>query len=182
MTNTSAKELFESQFKFNLNQELRHKGDNKHGMSSDMGLLVLRRSIEENADDDGNVNYTRYYVCRMIRFSGSGDLAQFKESELLSISDYNRKVSEEEEERNQMRNEMHWVKSEVMASFGVSMETEVYLKVDGQADKTRTYKVSGYRQDATGTFLKLRLVAGQGRTIEHTEVKSNDDFEVVKPN
>lgn len=38
MENVTAKQLFNEQFKFALNLEVRHKGDNKHGMSSDMGL------------------------------------------------------------------------------------------------------------------------------------------------
>lgn len=172
------KEIFAQQFKFNLNQEVRHKGDNKHGMHSDMGLLVLRRTLEEHSDDDGNTHFTRNYICRMIRFSGSGDLAQFKESELLSIEDYNKKVVKEQAEREEMQHHMYQIKKEIYKSFGVEKDTEVYLIKNGGVDISKTYRVSGYQQDQQGTVLHLREVGGEGSTSKTINVKSKEEFEI----
>ena len=181
--NVKAQELFNEQFKFNLNQEVRHKGDNKNAMSSDMGLLVLRRSLEENSDDDGNVHYTRNYICRMIRFSGSGDLAQFKESELLTMEEYNKMTIKAEQEREDMRNEMYATKQEIFKSFGVNRGTEVYIKrIEGEkavVDKSSIYKVTGFSRSKDETLLHLRKEAGEGRTMDEVRVKSKDEFEIV---
>lgn len=179
MENVTAKQLFNEQFKFALNLEVRHKGDNKHGMSSDMGLLVLRRVLEENSDDDGNVHFTRNYICRMIRFSGSGDLAQFKESELMTIEEYNRRAVEEEQQREDMRNDMYATKQEVFNSFGVKRGTEVYLKNGDTVDKENIYKVTGFSMNKEETILILRKEAGEGKTLDEVRVKSKSEFELI---
>ncbi len=179
MENTEAKQLFNQQFKFALNLEVRHKGDNKHGMSSDMGLLVLRRVLDENSDDDGNVHFTRNYICRMIRFSGSGDLAQFKESELMTIEEYNKRAVEEEQQREDMRNDMHTTKQEVFNSFGVQRGTEVYLKKGDVLDKGNIYKVTGFFRSKEETVLLLRKEAGEGKTLDEVRVKCKAEFELV---
>lgn len=171
-------QLFNSKFKFRLNQEVRHRGDSKHGFSNDMGLLILRRQLEEASDDDGNVHYTRNYVCRMIKFSGSGDMALFRENELMSIQEYNQKAVEDEVERDEMRREMHAVKDEIFKSFGVARGMEVYLKKGGEVDKTIVYKVSGFERDEKGTRLSLRREAGEGHPIDRVFVASKDEFEI----
>ena len=180
MENTKAKELFETQFKFKLGEPVRHKGDNKHGMSADMGLLILSRQLEECADDDGNSHYNRIYFCRLIKFSGSGSIASFKESELITVEEYNKQAVQEEERRDDMRNQMYSTKKAIFASFGVQRGTEVYLKIDGIADKTKVYAVSGYSTGPEeGTLLSLRMEAGEGKTVNEVRVKSKDEFEII---
>jgi|JI10StandDraft_1071094.scaffolds.fasta_scaffold21316_13 hypothetical protein len=176
MENVKAKDLFNTQFKFSLNEEVRHKGDNKHGMSSDMGLLILRRILEENSDDDNNVHFTRNYICRMIRFSGSGDLAQFKESELLTVKEYNERAVKDEQEREYMRNDIYNVTKEIFDSFGVKRSTEIYLKNGEIIDKENVYKVTGFKQDGDGTMLIARMVAGEGKTTDEVRIKSKSEF------
>lgn len=171
-------DLFNKQFKFSINQELRHKGDSKGSFQSDMGLLVLERHLIEECDDDGNVQFTRNYVCRMIRFSGSGDIARFKESELMSIYDFNKKVVQEEQEREDMRNEAYAVKQEVFKSFGVNRGTEVYLKNGDVVDTASIYKVTGFSRSNDETLLILRKEAGEGRTADEVRVKSKGDFQL----
>lgn len=177
--NVKAQELFNEQFKFKLNQEVRHKGDNKNGNSSDMGLLILQRHLEEECDDDGNSHFVRNYVCRMIRFSGSGDLAKFKESELMTITDYNIRAIKDEQEREEMRNEMYNSQKEIFDSFGVKRGTEVYLKNGDNVDKENIYKVSGYSTDKNETLLHLRKALGEGKTVDMIKVKSKSEFEVI---
>jgi hypothetical protein len=121
-----------------------------------MGLLVLRRTLEENADDDGNTHFTRNYICRMIRFSGSGDLAQFKESELMDMNEYTKRGVELEREREEMRNEMYATEQEIYTSFGVKRGTQVYIKDHtGEFDKENIYKVSGYSTSKEETLLSF---------------------------
>lgn len=182
MENTKAKELFDSQFKFKINDDVRHKGDSKgDSFSSDLGLLVLSRTLEEAADDDGNCHYLRIYVCRMIKFSGSGDLARFKESELMTMEEYNRKKIYDEQQREDMRNQMYASKKAIFASFGVQKGTEVYLKINEIVDKTKVYAVSGYSTGKDdGTYLILRMEAGEGKTCNEVRVKSKDEFELLQ--
>ena len=181
MKNEKAIELFNEQFRFEINQEVRHRADFKANFSSDLGLLVIQRVLEEQSDDDGNVNFSRMYTCRLIRFSGSGDLARFKESELMTIEEYNRKAVLEEQEREDMRNEMYETKKEIFASFGVKRGTEVYLKDGDNIDKTFVYKVTGFAQGKKeGAVLILKIEAGEGRTVNEVRVKSKSEFVIVK--
>src|SRR5271163_1276646 len=165
MENDLAKQIFNGQFKFKLNQEVRHKGDSKNGMSSDMGLLVIERTLQEDQDDDGNVHYNRNYICRMIRFSGSGDLGRFKESELLNMTEFNEKSLKQETEREEMRADMYALQKEIFTSFAVKRNTRIYLKnADGTVDKTNVYVVTGFSRSDEGTFLSIRMEAGEGKT------------------
>ena len=175
-----AKQLFNDHFKFSLGEEARHKGDGKNGYNSDMGLLIIQRKLLETQDDDGGSHFTREYVCRMIRFGGSGDLALFRETELLSMTEYNKKVVEQEEERQDMRNHQQEVKKAIFSSFGVERGTEVHLKKEGVVDTTKIYKVSGFEtSEKEGTKLRLRIEAGEGRGAEAVDVVSKDEFEVI---
>jgi hypothetical protein len=179
MKNTKAIELFNEQFKFKLTESVRHKGDSKNHMSADMGLLITSRRLEEQADDDGNVNFTRIYICRMIRFGGSGDMAAFKESELMTIDEYNKLSVEEEQRREEMRNQMYATTKEIFDSFGVKRGSSVYLKNGDIIDKSLIFKVTGYSQNSKETLLHLRIEAGEGRTINEVKVKSKSEFVLV---
>lgn len=81
---------FNTIFKYKINDEVMHRGDTK-SYTADMGLLVLNRVLIESEDDESNKIYERFYHCRMIRFSGSGDIAKFSEKELMSIGEYEEK-------------------------------------------------------------------------------------------
>lgn len=126
MNNPAATEsVFDSLFKFAVNQELRHKGDTKE-YSNDMGLLVLHRIISESVDDDGNRQFSRFYHCRMIRFSGSGEIAQFSEKELISIPEYLALQIERKQESEDMRENAQQIQSDVYKAFGVTKASRVY--------------------------------------------------------
>lgn len=192
MENTTAKQLFNEQFKFNINQEVRHRGDSKKDfLTNDLGLLILQRVLIETADDDGNVHYTRQYICRMIRFSGSGDIAQFKESELMSIQEFTEKSIKDEQEREDMRNTANELKDEIFCSFGVVRNTSVRLTELTKPDPSsqdqqpklkdsREYKVKGFVRSQEGTFLVLRTVAGEGIPSDEKLVRSKHEFEIIK--
>lgn len=180
MENTKAKELFDSQFKFMINQEVRHKGDTKNGHSSDMGLLVLSRFLAEDVDDDGNTHFHKHYQCRMIRFSGSGDTQNFIEKELLSMKEYNEKMIDQEDERNWMRQQMKDTGESIFALFGVKRYTEVYLKKDGVVDKTATYKVTGWSSGGNDVpKIKVTRELSIGKESESIGITSKEEFEVV---
>jgi len=171
------KEIFDQSFKFKVNDSVRHKGDNKNGLHSDMGLLILKRIMEESKDDDDGVHFNRIYHCRMIRYSNSGDIQAFKESELLSISEYNDVVLREEEDRERKRAIMYETKNEIFKSFGVERGSEVLLIKDGEVDESIIYKVTGYKADKNGTELHLRIEAGEGRSIiDEIHVMSKSEF------
>lgn len=193
MENKTAMQLFNEQFKFSLNQEVRHKGDSKIGLGNgnDMGLLVLVRELEESSDDDGNVHYSRYYICRMIRYSGSGDIAKFKESELMSIQEYTLKQIQDAQQHEDILNNTKMMTQEIFDSFGVRRFTKVTLKHDADKYKhmqippepdTHPYTVTGFLRNEEGTFLRLRRIAGAGIPSNHDEdvlVKSKDEFEIM---
>lgn len=171
-----AKELFNELFTFDVNEEVRHKGDTKGGLA-DMGLLVLSRQLIETTDDDGNKLYEKIYVCRMVRFSGSGDINRFREKELMTIDEYNRKAAEEENERNWRREEVRQIEREIFDAFGIDRQSEIYLMKDGQPDKSAVYKPSGFsRSKDEGTKLILRKVAGLEFGDEKAEITSKDEF------
>jgi hypothetical protein len=179
MEKENLNQLFEQQFKFKLNESVKHRGDKTEGFSSDMGLLVLNRALVEEADDYGNINYSKQYACRMIRFSGSGQISFFNEKELYALDEYTEQSVKDKIRRDEIHHEMNESKNEVYKSFGVKMGTKVYLTKDGAADKSKVYVVAGFRQDKNGTILNLRDEAGEGATTAKTDIKSKSEFEVV---
>jgi hypothetical protein len=174
-----AKQLFNDWFKFELNQEVRHKGDNKQNYSSDLGLLVLSRVLEEQKSDDGIVHFDKVYHCRMIRFSGSGDIARFKESELLSMDEYTSKKVLEDRKFEEARMHVNEFSEEVWASFGVQRGTKVHLVFEGKTDTSKVFKVSGYKSSQEGTLLTVREVGGIGSTNKEFELRNRHEFVLV---
>lgn len=172
-------DLFNDLFKFELNQEVRHKGDSKNGYSADMGLLVLERELHEYKDDYNNTSFTNQYICRMIRFSGSGDLARFKESELMTMAEFEQRAVEQEQFRNEARERMHLSKKAIYNSFGVKNGSSVYLIKDGKTDTTNVYTVSGFSASSEGTFLKLTWESGTGDPLKDEQVQSKNDIQPV---
>jgi hypothetical protein len=175
-------ELFNALFKFDVNQEIRHKGDSKSHVA-DMGLLILSRQLLESADDEGNKIYERSYLCRMVRFSGSGDVGRFKESELLTIEEYDKESLEKEHKRNQMREDLRQTEKDIFSLFKVSRGDAIQLKKEGEVDKSATYRVNGFRRSKEeGSFITLRKVAGLEIGDEKKEIhqdKIGTDYYVV---
>jgi len=178
MENTE--KLFNELFKFETNQEVRHRGDTKGGIA-DMGLLILNRQISESIDDDGNKIYERLYICRMVRYSGSGEVNKFYERELMTTEEYNRLSANQEAERNQMRTEIRQIQEEVYKAFGVDQFSEMHLIKNGKIDKDSIYKPSGFSLGEKGTKLKIRKVAGLNYDEDkREEVGSRKEFEIIE--
>lgn len=177
--NKAAGELFNAQFKFAVNQEVRHKADKKNSFgNSDMGMLIMERILRESVDDNGSTFYTRHYVCRCIKFGDSGDLIWFKESELLDMDTYRAKAAEEEEKREEASAAIRRLKSRVFESFGVKRDTKIVLVND--PDQTNIYEVSGWHSSGEGTVLTASLIAGQGKPQKTIEIKSSTEFKIVE--
>jgi len=176
--------LFNDKFKFKINEEVRHRGDTK-GYSADMGLLVLKRILLESQDTEENFIYERHYHCRMIRFSGSGDIATFIEKELMSIQEYTEKKVQDEFETNQHRNEAKRVEAEVLELFDVTKEEYLYLKDEaGNVDKSKKYRMTGFSIDETGVKMSLTesiITASNNEKVKREQryVSSKDEFEKV---
>lgn len=172
---------FADTFKFLINQEVRHRGDTKQ-YTADMGLLVLQRCIIESEDDNNNKTYERFYHCRMIRFSGSGDVARFSEKELISIKEYEEKKMKDDFEREQMRQDAKRVEKEVMELFGVTKDDYLYLKDEnGNVDKSKRFRMSGFAIDEKGVRLHLReslMTAAKNDEVKRDskDISSKDDF------
>lgn len=176
------KELFDEYFKFKINDTVRHKADGKNndwGTTTEMGLLILARTIEEEIDDSNNAVYSKHYHCRMIKFAGSGSIASFKEQELMSTEEFMRKQIEDKEWSNNVREEMKQTEQEIFKSFNVKRGTQIYLIKDGITDKENPYRISGYFSNAEKTVLSARAVLGEGKENKSIELKSKGEFEVV---
>jgi hypothetical protein len=177
-------EIFNLQFKFKINDSVRHRGDN-HKRDSDMGLLVLERHLIESLDAEDKVTYERSYVCRMIRWSGSGDLARFNERELISVADHDAQKIKEDVEHDSMRRSAKMVEREIMEYFGISKEDYLYEIVNGVPDDTKKFRMSGFSQDESGIKLFVtesiftaanRKAEGQKLEAERREWTSKDQF------
>lgn len=145
---------FTSAFKYDLNQELRHRGDGgKH--SADMGVWVHSRCIvQEMADTE--VVFKRLYQCRLIKFSGSGEMATFNENELMTVTEWNEKHMEEENEREAMRQEMNQITKMIFKEFNVERFEEI--RIAGEGDKI--FKVSGFKGEKGKYQLIVREQSG----------------------
>ncbi len=171
------KSIFEDLFKFKYNESVKHKGDNKGNMSSDMGLLILHRELVEVVNDENIHTYEKHYYCRVIRFSGSGDIMRFKENELMSIREYDEEQIKNEFERNAMRDEMRKIQQEVYKAFGVDKNSILKLK----AEPEKEYSVTGFQsnKDTNKYELLIRQNGGLETGRNKESVKSTDEFDVV---
>jgi hypothetical protein len=173
------KQIFDELFKYKNTESLRHRGDNKNSYSTDMGLLVLHRSIIEDVDDEGNQTFERVYHCRVVRFSGSGEIMSFKERELMSMAEYHEAQLNEEKSRNEMRQEMKRTEAEIFNAYGVNKECVVTLKNDEPGVE---YHVTGFRGggEANTYELSLRSIGGLELDRKNIYIKSPDEIESVK--
>jgi len=183
MEQTKVSELFDEQFKYQINQDLRHRGDKK-GYAADMGLLVLHRLMYESTDDDGNKLYERAYICRLVKFSGSGETAQFREKELITTEEYERQSLQQEIDRNAMRNDARATQKEVYAAFGVSDGDFLRLKdSEGKIIEDKKYRVTGFSM--IGDVVKLGVtecLISLDKKVERDtkELTSVEQFEIIK--
>lgn len=169
----TTKELFDSQFKFQVNQSVKHRGDTKEKHVSDLGLLILNRVIIEELDDDGESRFNRMYQCRVLRFSGSGDVISFKESELMSEEEYVRMGVELDIQRQGIREEMNATRDRVFKHFGVARKSVVKLKGDDN-----TWQVCGFHAEGGKYSLSLRLEEGNSAE-DSKSITSPDEIEKV---
>lgn len=176
-------ELFDKLFKFTIGQQLRHKGDTKD-YTADMGLLVIARVLIQSQDEPDSLKFERVYHCRMLRFSGSGDINSFKEHELINIEEYTKQKVKDEAERKRMRDEVRVLQTEVEQAFGVNENQRVYLKgEDGAPDKSRTYRVTGFefKEGRPSLYLTEVLMSLDKKIERETKtVSSKDEFEIVQ--
>jgi hypothetical protein len=176
-------EVFNRLFKFQVGQQLRHKGDTKD-YSADMGLLVTARVLVEQKDDDNSVTFRREYHCRMIRFSGSGEIAAFREHELMTVEEYTQQKVQDEAERNRMRNEVKQTEKEIHEAFGVDFSTRVYLKdANGNVDKSSVFRYSGFSfTNGKPEMTLTEVIASLDKPVDRNKVNvtSKDQFEIVQ--
>jgi hypothetical protein len=167
------KELFEQQFKFRMNERVRHKGDT-HKYDADMGLLIIQRELVEQLNSDGESCFERYYVCRMIRWSGSGDLGRFKETEIMNVEDYNNLKIQEDSDRDDMRRQGRMIEKEIFEIFGVNKEDYLYEVINGTPDTTKKFRVTGFKNDDKGVaiYATESLFTAQSRTGEGKKIEA----------
>jgi len=174
---------FDQHFKFTLGQKLRHKGDHKDQFGShDMGLLVLARSLHEEANSD-DVVYEKTYHCRIIAFSGSGGVQQFKEHELQSVEDWRKDAINSEVERELMRKDIHRVENDILGQFGISKDDRFYVKSeDGTFDKTKEYRTTGFKSNKeTGKYeISVRQINTLQSGMDSFYLSDKDQIEVIK--
>ncbi|MDB5240914.1 MAG: hypothetical protein JWP57_1539 [Spirosoma sp.] len=175
MTNQSIESVFDTLFKFSVGQELRHKGDSKDRIA-DMGLLVLKRVMFENQDDDGNRGFERAYHCRLVKYSGSGEIGQFSERELLTVDEYDQEVADREQKQTERREKMRVLQEDIYKAFGVTKHSRITLKSDPETQ----YRVSGWGTGKDGSRLHLTEVYGLEEGTKKADVTHPDQI-IVEP-
>lgn len=171
-------QIFDELFKFKNNESVKHRGDKKSmHLSSDMGLLILQRHLIESVDDDGKKYFERQYLCRLVAFSGSGQIQLYKERELMSSSEFAAIEVKEQEERDEIHQKNKERTAEIFKAYGVQRGSIVKLKSDAENE----YKVSGFKGGKdTGIYeLGLRKLSGLKFDEDTVYIKSPDEIEVV---
>ncbi len=173
-------EELSKKFKFGLSEQVYHKADTKGGIA-DLGLLVKGRMLLEECDAEKHPVYHRKYICRMVKFSGSGEVAWFDEHELVSRDEHSLLQERLEEERREVRRMVQETQEDFYQSFGLSKNSKVYLVIDGKVDKTFIYKASGWRNKRGETpVLTLKPIAKAGLpTPKDVEVTDTSQFSVI---
>lgn len=169
------KDVFED-FKFDISEEVRHKGDTKN-YSPDMGLYILSRSLHEEKDVNNNSTYIKQYLCRKINYSSAGQTLFFQERELLSLDDYYTKLTEHDDKIEQHRLVLKQTKQEIKDIFGVNENSIYILAKDKElGDKAPRYKFCGFRIEKNSRFLTLRKVLDDIEGVENIEISSKDEI------
>jgi hypothetical protein len=168
----SLKGVFDNHFKFAISSEVRHKGDKKEYGTHDMGLFIVGRFIEERLDDSEGTVYKKIYHCRMIRFSGSGDIAAFAETELQSVEDWRKDAVKEEVERNMMRDDILRLETDILKEFGIK-KSDRFKIVD--MEETKEFRMNGFKTNKdTG---KYEISVRQTNTLDTQQ----DNFYISDP-
>lgn len=174
-------EVFNKTFKYSIGDQLRHKGDTKSYVA-DLGLLVIARCIIEVKEEENSVTYKREYHCRLVRHSGSGDIASFKEHELITIEEYNKQLAEDEQERELMRNELHQTQREIYERFGINKNSHVHLTKDGESPNKKKYRACGFTcKHGEKPVLKLTSVIDDSNERGSVEVTDPSEIVVIQP-
>lgn len=162
-------EIFDRQFKFQVGQTLRHKGDKKEYGMNDMGVLVLARIMSQEINGN-SLTFHRTYHCRMIAMSGSGQIVNFKEHELQTIEEWQKNSVTQEVERNMMRNDVQRLEDDILRQFDLSKHDRFYLKDStGNPDKEKEYRMNGFKANQESG--KYEISVRQVNTLQ-TDVQS----------
>ena len=136
--------MFDDLFKFKVNEPVRFKGDGNQYRNADMKLLVLARQIHEETGEFDDKIFKKTYHCRSAQFSGSGQIIQLSEKELISVDDFDKMMQEREDRRMELRDLSKALSLDIFNYFEVKKSEEVYLIKDSKVQKNRIYKVAGW--------------------------------------
>lgn len=173
--NDNLTELFDTVFKFKLDQEVRHKADNKSSYGT-VGMIVMSREIQQTSNSDGANTFDRIYTCRLFSYSDNARIIMVKETELMSQEEYKKRQAEVEAEMEEQRRITREYSNRVFQSFGVNRGCVVYLKNGEEVDESTPYEVTGWSHGPEATKLNLVQMAGEGRKLVNVEVTSKDQF------
>ena len=146
------KKIFDSHFKFETDERVRHRGDGSEHGAADLKMLVTGRYIEEIVGDDEIRIYQKFYKCRCIKLSGSGQEIYFKEHELLSIPEWQRMMVKEESFRNENRSIYREEFNTIYDYYGVTKKSKVKIK-----GSDKTFKVTGLSGTSKKGVYELHL-------------------------
>jgi hypothetical protein len=171
-------EIFDRQFKFQVGQTLRHKGDKKEYGMNDMGVLVLTRVMSQEINDNQLI-FERAYHCRLIAMSGSGQIVSFKEHELQTIEEWQKSAVTQEVERNLMRSDVNRLEDDILRQFDLSKSERFYLVADG--DKSKEYRMNGFRANKdTGKYeISVRQVNTLSSNAESIYIADKSQIEKI---
>ena len=174
-------EIFDQQFKFQVGQTLRHKGDKKEYGANDVGVFVLALVMQQELHDNSLI-FERSYHCRIIAFSGSGQIFNFKEHELQTIQEWQQSAVNQEVERNMLRSDCTQLEGDILNQFGLSKQDRFYLKnSDGEVDNTKEFRMNGFRSNKeTGNYeISVRQCNTLNSGIESIHVSDKSIIEKI---
>lgn len=195
--------LFDQFFKHRIEDSVYHKSDTRSELGADLGLLIVAREMKQIKTDTmcqetGNLissfSYDKIYICRMIRYGGSGEIGAFRELELMSQEDYDIMVAIRTDEKNKAREEVRRRSNEIFAHFGVRRGEFVYLrkglKPEAEVQNNVKYVVVGFQVEADVYKLKVRPQfhkritpdnADMAMYIEKDTYMSLEEFNTLNP-
>lgn len=173
-------EIFDRQFKFQCGQTLRHKGDKKEYGSNDVGILVLARNLSQEINENSLI-FERTYHCRMIAFSGSGQIINFREHELQTIEEWQLNSVSQEVERNLMRNDMNRLEDDILKQFDLSKHDRFYLKDStGQVDKAKEFRMNGFKSNKETSKYEISVRQSNTLNIDIQSIYIADKSQIEK--
>lgn len=169
--------LFKETFKFETDERVRHKGDGGRYGSSDLKLLITGRYIEEIVGDKEERIYQKFYKCRCIMLSGSGQEIYFKEHELLSISEWDLLIAKQEAFREDNKKSLKAEFAKIYKYFGVDKTSKIKLK-----GSDKLFKATGLSGSSKKGVYELHLeeiVEDNTFNVERRYISSKDLIEEV---